>query len=316
MRLKRLSVKTHHTDHILLRTHPEPMTHPLSTVNKFFGLATLTWAMTGALTSACAAAQDHPLLTGMPGYIVESRNHIAFGSLPGAGLMYCAPSRKCNASDTGFNAEGKLIAEGEITALRYETKGDGQTLAVARNYESAIQSIGGRTVTWNEGHEGTHIFLVEKDGRRIWVVLENYFKSNYKLTYIEEKKMQQVVTANQMADSIRQQGFATLYINFPNNSAAIAPDAKPAINEIVALLAKDKSLRISIEGHTDNVGNAPANKKLSHDRAAAVVKALIDAKVDGQRLQAKGWGSEAPIADNRSEDGRAKNRRVELVKLK
>ncbi|MDD0812881.1 OmpA family protein [Curvibacter sp. RS43] len=279
-----------------------------------FAIIALTVA--GTFCRADAATQDQTLLSGMPGYKIESSKKTGFGTLADAGLMYCAPSRKCNATDIGFNAEGKLIAEGEVTAIRYETKGEGSTLAVARNYEAAIQSAGGRKVTWNEGHEGTQIFLLEKEGQRTWVVLENYFKTRYKLTYIEEKKMQQVVTANQMATAIGQQGYATIYINFANNSALIQPDAKPALNEIVALLANDKSLRLSIEGHTDNVGNAVANKKLSQDRAINVVQALIDAKVDSKRLQAKGWGSEAPIADNRNEDGRAKNRRVELVKLK
>lgn len=64
------------------------------------------------------------------------------------------------------------------------------------------------------------------------------------------------------------------------------------------------------------MGNAAANKKLSQDRAASIVKALVDAKIDSQRLQAKGWGSEVPVADNPTEEGRAKNRRVELVKIK
>ncbi|WAC74231.1 OmpA family protein [Roseateles sp. SL47] len=293
------------------------MTQLLHKANRLLGNALLAWmVVTPCGVAAAAAAQDHPLLSGMPGYTIESRKHIDFGTLPDAGLMYCAPSKKCDATNPGFSAEGKLIAEGEVTVIRYETQGAGGTLPVARSYEAAIRSIGGRKVTWSEGHEGTQIFLIEKDARRTWVVLENYFKSNYRLTYIEEKPMQQVVTANQMANAIRQQGYATLYIVFPNNSAAIQPDAKPAINEIVALLATDKSLRLSVEGHTDNVGSASANKKLSQDRAASVVKALIEAKVDSSRLQAKGWGGEAPIADNRNEEGRAKNRRVELVKLK
>lgn len=276
-----------------------------------------------ALTMACAPMAhakekdtDHPMLSGMPGYRISDKSHKAFGTLPDAGLMYCAPSRRCNTSDTGFSAEGKLVAEGEVTVIRYETKGDGSTLTVARNYEAAIQSIGGKKITWMDGHEGVQAFLVDKEGRRTWVVLDNLFKSNYKLTFIEERKMQQVVTAHQMASAIQQQGFATLYVQFPTNSAAIQPEAKPAITEVVALLAKDTSLKISVEGHTDNVGNAAANKKLSQDRAASIVKALVDAKIDSQRLQAKGWGSEVPVADNRTEEGRTKNRRVELVKIK
>ena len=88
------------------------------------------------------------------------------------------------------------------------------------------------------------------------------------------------------------------------------------MEEVVALLKADSVLRLSIEGHTDNVGNAVTNKTLSQARAQSVVKALVASGIDAKRLQAKGFGSEVPVADNRSEEGRAKNRRVELVKLK
>lgn len=267
-------------------------------------------------SSAHAAGKDHPLLSGMPSYEVDSRDVVEFGRYTGQREFQCGASRTCNASDPGFGPTGKLIAEGKVTVLRYASKGNGQTLAVTRNYESAIKSLGGRRLTWQEGYEGEQIFLVEQAGRRTWVVLENYYGSSYKLTYIEEKAMQQVVTAGQLADAINKQGFATLYINFDNNSAVIKPDAKSAVDEIAALLGKDKTLRLSVEGHTDNVGNAAANKTLSTARAASVVKTLVQTGIDAKRLQSQGFGSEAPVADNRNEDGRAKNRRVEIVKLK
>jgi OOP family OmpA-OmpF porin len=76
----------------------------------------------------------------------------------------------------------------------------------------------------------------------------------------------------------------------------------------------DATLKISIEGHTDNVGDAASNKKLSNDRAKAVMDALVARGVDKTRMSFVGWGQEKPVADNRSEDGRAQNRRVEIVK--
>ena len=74
-------------------------------------------------------------------------------------------------------------------------------------------------------------------------------------------------------------------------------------------------LNISIEGHTDNVGTPAANKTLSENRARAVMQAVVAQGIAASRLRSAGHGQEKPIADNRSEDGRAKNRRVELVKL-
>lgn len=92
--------------------------------------------------------------------------------------------------------------------------------------------------------------------------------------------MQQVVKAGQLAEAIGQQGFATIHLNFDTNSAVIKSDGKPAVDEIGALLAADKTLCLSIQGHTDNVGNAAANKTLSQARADSVVKSLIQARVE------------------------------------
>lgn len=283
------------------------------------GLLAVSALCAAALLSpvAHAAGQDHPLLSGMPSHKVSDRGVVDFGAYTEKYEFNCSPTRKCNANDPGFGPSGRLVAEGKVTTVYYASKDQvQQPLAVTRNYEAAIKSIGGRKLTWLDGDTGRQVFLVEQGGRRTWVVLDTDLGSSYQLTYIEEKAMQQVVTAGQLADAINKQGFATLYINFDNNSAVIKPDAKPAVDEIAALLAKDKNLRLSIEGHTDNVGNAAANKTLSEARAASVLKTLVQAKVDAKRLQSKGFGSEVSIADNRLEDGRAKNRRVELVKLK
>ena len=73
-------------------------------------------------------------------------------------------------------------------------------------------------------------------------------------------------------------------------------------------------MKISVEGHTDNVGTPESNQKLSENRAKAVYDYLVAKGIDKNRLSYTGWGQEKSIADNRSEDGRYKNRRVELVK--
>jgi len=86
------------------------------------------------------------------------------------------------------------------------------------------------------------------------------------------------------------------------------------VDQIFELLNSDPALKISIEGHTDNVGDAAANKKLSNERAKSVMDALIAKGVDKTRLSFIGWGQEKPVADNRTDEGKAKNRRVEIVK--
>ena len=81
------------------------------------------------------------------------------------------------------------------------------------------------------------------------------------------------------------------------------------------LLKNNGDLKLRIEGYTDNVGQAAANQALSEKRARAVVAWLVTHEVASGRLSAKGFGAANPVGDNTTEDGRAKNRRVELVKM-
>jgi outer membrane protein OmpA-like peptidoglycan-associated protein len=103
-------------------------------------------------------------------------------------------------------------------------------------------------------------------------------------------------------------------IHFDTGKAAILPDSENILGEIVKLLQQNEDLKLLVEGHTDNQGNAAANQALSEKRAQAVVAWLTAHGVQAARLSAKGFGRTKPLTDNGTEDGRAKNRRVELVK--
>ena len=126
--------------------------------------------------------------------------------------------------------------------------------------------------------------------------------------------MQQVVTANKLLDELNKAGFIALYINFDTGKWDLKADGQATVAEIVKMLKSAPALKVSIEGHTDNVGSAAANKTLSENRAKSVMAAIVSGGIDAKRLSSAGFGQERPIADNRSEEGRAKNRRVELVK--
>ena len=122
-----------------------------------------------------------------------------------------------------------------------------------------------------------------------------------------------------MAESLKAEleknGHVALYINFDFNKATLRPDAKPIIAQVLKLLQDNPDLKLSLEGHTDNVGSHDYNVKLSQMRAAAVVSSLVTAHIAPGRLSSGGSGPDRPIADNDTEKGRAKNRRVELVKM-
>ena len=108
---------------------------------------------------------------------------------------------------------------------------------------------------------------------------------------------------------------ATYDLTFETNSDKLKGTDWPILQVLADLLKKDKALKIEIAGHTDNMGTAPANQALSERRANTVKQTLAGHYgVDASRLTAKGYGAEQPLADNGTEQGRAINRRVELVK--
>jgi OmpA-OmpF porin, OOP family len=256
-------------------------------------------------------SKDHPLLTRYPSsHIVEhAKNFNAVEFAVGRG--------------TGNNPRRQRV-EGDMTDIVYfhnDIDKQPSALQVIRNYQNAIKSIGGEVVYErlpgeNDGGETT--LRVAAGGKEVWVLVEPGIFSaptqSYRLAVVEVAAMQQVVSANKMLDEINRNGFIALYVNFDTGKSELKPDAQATVREIIAMLKAAPALKIAIEGHTDNVGAAAANKTLSDNRARSVMNAVATGGVAAGRLSAAGYGAERPIADNRGEEGRAKNRRVELVK--
>ena len=99
---------------------------------------------------------------------------------------------------------------------------------------------------------------------------------------------------------------------FDTNKSNIKPNFYPDLDEIVTILGKNPALKVEIQGHTDNIGSAAYNMKLSENRAKAVMEYLLNKGVDSERLSSKGLGLTMPIASNKTPEGRTRNRRVEL----
>ena len=110
--------------------------------------------------------------------------------------------------------------------------------------------------------------------------------------------------------------FITYGITFDIGKSTIKPESMGEINRIVTLMKENPELKFSVEGHTDNTGNSANNQTLSEARSQAVVDKLVEMGISKDRLKAAGKGQTAPIADNSTDEGRAKNRRVEFVKIK
>ena len=241
--------------------------------------------------------KDHPLLSRMKNYFIaecETRFDEAVFLLPGS--------------------EEKTL-EGLTTKLRYDIQPDFQRsspLQIRRNYGNAVKAIGGQVV-YDEDNHAT--YKVVKAGKEIWVRVDVWNDgNNYDLIILEVQAMEQEVTADAMYEALSKDGFMALYINFDTGKATIKPESEPIIAQIAALMKGHDDLKLGVEGHTDNVGTPASNKTLSEQRAKAVLDAVVKQGIAAARMAAVGWGQEKPIADNRSEDGRAKNRRVEIVK--
>jgi len=124
-----------------------------------------------------------------------------------------------------------------------------------------------------------------------------------------------VADANAIAQALGTEGKVAIYgVNFDTGKADIRPDSKAQLAEMARTLERHAELKVFIVGHTDNQGDFDANMALSQKRADAVVAVLVkDYGIAGSRLRAAGDANTAPVASNASEEGRARNRRVEMV---
>jgi outer membrane protein OmpA-like peptidoglycan-associated protein len=251
--------------------------------------------------------KDHPLFTRMPEYYISSCETKEFDVHD-----FYDPVTKQKVS-----IEGRLYHASYY--LKKEFKGKKSTLQVARNHTNAITKIGGLYYMKDSTGRGDTYMKAVKDSKEIWASIEqdNWGGDTYYLYIVEKGEMAQEVVADAkfMSDGISSTGHVAIYgIYFDFNKSDVKPESEPALQEISKLLSGNSNLKVFIVGHTDNVGGVDFNMKLSQARADAVVKALTTKyKVNPQQMKAYGVGQLAPVAPNKTEDGRAKNCRVELV---
>lgn len=248
-----------------------------------------------------AGSKDHPLLTRMPGYYISTYEPKDFDSVDMSAYL------------TGDEARW----DGKVTRLTYAVKAGTKPISmvqIGRNHAEAIKRAGGKILA-DSGREVLGRF--EKNGVKTWVFCSAHNEgASYDLTVVEAKAMEQEVVADAAAlkSGLAAEGKVAVYgILFDTNKSVVKPESEPALVQITKLLQQDAKLQLFVVGHTDGVGTPEANQKLSADRAAAVVKALVSRGVSAARLKAMGVGPYAPVSTNRNEEGRARNRRVELV---
>jgi OmpA-OmpF porin, OOP family len=253
--------------------------------------------------------KDYPAFNRMPDFKIDSCELKDFD-----GFNFKVTDKVDDKTQT---VEGKYFYY--TYSLKSSKKDEGKiisALQIYRNFENAFRQSKATIVAKVVEAGNSYGFITAKYAKRnmeTWIdfhAADNY----YEVYIIEREAMAQVIQANVMLDALNKDGFIALGILFDTGKSTIKPESMAMVNEIYELMNSNPSLKISIEGHTDNVGTPESNKALSDARAKAVLEAIAAKAISKTRMSSIGWGQEKPVADNRTEEGRAKNRRVEIVK--
>ena len=237
-------------------------------------------------------SKDHPMFNRMSGFYITEYSAEDFGT------------------HEFYYLDKDEVVEGKKTTITYISDKEVGTLKIIRNFSNAIKKIGGQA--FEEG-ENRVVLFVNKGNAETWAEVYSYSDS-YNLTIIEKGEVEQEITANAILEELNKTGKAILYINFDSGKSTIKNESMPVVDQIIEMMNQAPDIQISIEGHTDSDGKNESNLKLSEARAKAVVEAITKGGIDAARLSSAGFGEEKPIADNSTDEGKAKNRRVELIK--
>lgn len=209
--------------------------------------------------------------------------------------------------------------EGMVEELRYICPAKLSLLQIQRNAETALKAAGFAPVYSGKDEMDWPMIAARKGGQWVEVATAPYNEyTSYRQKAVLVKAMTQDMQADasSMAAEVVKSGSVAVYgINFDTGKATLQPGSDQVLGEVVKLLQGHGEWRFEVQGHTDNVGAKAANLTLSDQRAKAVVAWLTTHGIAASRLVAKGYGDGKPLADNATDAGRAKNRRVELKKL-
>lgn len=291
-------------------------------------------ALLALLSLSPAHAGDEKLITPYPGSGVVTQKSSEFDGF----LIPLGPT-----DAKGFTKTQEL--QGRKTYVELTNPKERSYFEIYKNYESALKKAGfqllysckgsdskavGLPACGPQKHEpagfgywpyGTSHYVAAKkkhEGKDIWVALD--VQGPWTKIYIlrpqgmETDKVE--VNAEALKNTIEEEGHVAVYgIEFDTGKADIKPASDPIVAEIAKLLKAAPGLKLYVVGHTDAVGAFDANRGLSERRASAIARALVEKHgIEAARLEAHGVGPLVPLATNGTPEGRARNRRVDLVK--
>lgn len=299
----------------------------------FQALIALLASWTALAWGANAASGDGLLLQAYQGSKFSSQKDAGFIQFE---LPIDAPDPKTGAGKTE-------MLEGYVTRVEYNTSDlKRSTLEIARNYEQALVDGGFQMLFKCSGKAKTcgkikfdplfgeypysdeHYLIArtkDKATAEVLTVAVRSIESHHHRIFVVRSKAMDTgmakVDAAAMGKGIEKTGHMALYgILFETGKSTLKPESAPVLTEMATLLKQSANLKLHVVGHTDNVGAFDANMTLSKARAAAVVEALVTQHgIAANRLMPHGASSIAPVSTNRTDAGRAENRRVELVEM-
>ncbi len=214
--------------------------------------------------------------------------------------------------DDGKGEAVTAAVDGESHAIMYECR-EGTTPADLVSQAVEALRVGGFEVPYQFVDKEATVTAHKGD---LWVLFDSASRF-YTLTEFKAvSDLESATDAVAMADAVEHYGHVPAYgIQFLPGRADVTPESEVAIGEVVAMLSEHPDWRVRLVGHTDNTGTKEGNLALSMKRASAVVTFLIARGIKKTRLEVASAGDGEPVADNDTEAGRAKNRRIEVVKL-
>ncbi|QDW66763.1 OmpA family protein [Luteimonas granuli] len=308
-------------------------------------------AIVGALVLASVACggtgpQDgQDIVSGERAFTITARWREAFPHLvPPTGYEAGSRPRGRDLDTYPFwTGNGFEDVEGRTYAAHVKAAGNAHSMhEVRRNIEAMMDEAGGTKVFEGRipeeagqrhageldgfygeatgfGRDAYHSLVYRADlpgGREVWVHAR---LGDLDAGWVVAERERPVAAAPLPAAALKRRldadGRVAIRIRFAVDRADLLAASQPQIDQVLALLRDEPSLRLSIESHTDATGDAARDERLSGARARSVVAALTAQGIDAARLEAKGHGHAQPVADNDTGEGRAKNRRVELVRL-
>ncbi len=289
-------------------------------------------------------SKDHPLLKRYEGSSILDYSQLGYAEYSlalGKALNRVAPASQ------GRSIEKEAMLEGKVTRITYLAPTERSALEVFRNYEQELAEKGFEILFKGEKEQLGYRFAARYDR-----ILSRFAQNNsdnrfvaarlnrpegnvtvalfvlkpmkgetvIQLDVVEEKALEQkmiTVPAEEMENQIATNGRIALYgIQFDTNEATIRTESSATITEMAKLLKNSPNLRVLVVGHTDTDGSFEYNRSLSQRRAESVVADLVNRGIAKERLFPVGMSFASPVATNASPEGKAKNRRVELVDMR